>query len=429
MSSRKNSVIKYLDWWSVILYFLLVAVGWCAIFSSTYKEDMPLSINSFYFKQLVFIAISAVMILFLLALDIRFYERFAGVLYLISMLSLIGLFILGKKTNGALAWYSIGSITIQPSEFAKVATALLFAKQLSRVQLDIRKWKDLLEVLLWIAIPSFLILLQPDVGSVLVFFSFILVLYREGMRAYLLWIILSIALIFILTLKFGVALTSGIITIVVLLLMRKGRRRQGISKRTGVLILLLSVLFSLSTSYVFNNVFKQHHRDRIGIWLRLNTEDNKSQQFYKTKGYNSFQSESTIASGGFTGKGFLQGTRTKGDFVPEQRTDYIFTNIGEEWGFLGSIAVVFLFSGLLLRVWILSERQKLKFNRIYGYCVVSILFAHFAINIGMVIGLVPTVGIPLPFFSYGGSGLLAFTILLFIFLSMDAHRNSAHDRW
>lgn len=422
----KQSLIKNLDWLSVFCYILLVSIGWIAIFSTTYNEAEVTSIfdlDQFYGKQTLFIGLGLLLIVFILAIDSKFYENFSFVFYLISLALLAGLFVLGKKTNGALSWYAIGSITVQPSEFAKVATALFFSKFLSDIHTNIQNFKDLFKAILILALPAILILLQPDVGSLLVFFSLIFVLFREGMHVALLFYMVLVAIVFIITLKFGV-----LFAVIICLLMIGfygfwyKRRTNRIPFQNIFILLSVCLLTSFSTSIVFDSVLKQHHRNRLSLWLRMEQDPQKISEMRRDFGYNTYMSESAITSGGIFGKGFLEGTRTKGSFVPEQHTDYIFTTLGEEWGLVGTLTVIVIFTFLLLRLIFLAERQRSKFSRIYGYCVASILFMHYCINIGMVIGLIPTIGIPLPFFSYGGSGLWAFTILLFIFLRLDANR-------
>lgn len=422
----KRSLIKNLDWLSILCYLLLVCIGWVAIFSTTYNEINATSlfdINQFYGKQFLFIGLSFLLIIFILAIDPKFYENFSIVFYISSLVILAGLFVFGKETNGAKSWYAIGSVTIQPSEFAKVATALFFSKYLSDIHTDIKQIKDLFRALLILIVPAILILLQPDVGSLLVFFSLVFVLYREGMPSSLLFYLSITALIFVATLKFG---SIFVIIVSILLIWLYGfwhkKRTNRIPFQNIFILSLICLITSLSTKPIFDNVLKQHHRNRLSLWLRLEQDPHKISQMRRDFGYNTYMSESAITSGGIFGKGFLEGTRTKGSFVPEQHTDYIFTTLGEEWGLVGTLTVIALFTFLLLRLIFLAERQKSSFSRIYGYCVVSILFVHFCVNVGMVIGLIPTIGIPLPFFSYGGSGLWAFTILLFIFLRLDANR-------
>ena len=419
-----RSILKRIDWLSVFIYLALVLIGWSNIYSSTFTgtNGSIFDFSTLYGKQLFFIGVSLVSIIIILGLEVNFYERFASLLYLLTMVSLLGLFVFGKTIAGATSWYDLGFFNLQPSELAKVATALALAKYLSDIQTDIRRSKDQLYALLIIVIPAILIVPQPDPGSALVFFALIFVIFREGLPLFYLGIGLSLILIFIVTLMFGtVWLVIGLVFMIILLFTFK-RKTLKVPVIPLSLISLVIILFSLSVNFVFNNVFEQRHRDRFSLWLRLEDDPNKLEQIRKTIGYNSYQSEKAIESGGFFGKGFLEGTRTKGDFVPEQHTDYIFTTVGEEWGFIGTATVIILFSILFLRLIFLAERQKNAFARMYGYGVISILVIHYFINIGMVIGVLPTIGIPLPFFSYGGSGLLFFTILLFIFLRLDTNR-------
>ncbi|WP_142190736.1 rod shape-determining protein RodA [Arenibacter algicola] len=419
-----KSVLKRLDWFSVLIYIALVFIGWINIYSSTFTDDNPSIFNfsSLHGKQLFFIGTSALSIIIILALEANFYERFSSLFYIISIVLLLGLFIFGKTIAGATSWYDLGFFNLQPSEFAKVATALALAKYLSDIQTDIKRQKDQMIAILIILIPAFLIIPQPDPGSALVFFALIFVIFREGLPLYYLGIGFMVILIFILTLMFGtiwVAIILGLLLALFLLLKKPSFKVPIIPV---ALIYVAIVLFSLSVNFVFNSVFEQRHRDRFSLWLRLEKDPKKLEEIRKDIGYNTYQSEKAIESGGLSGKGFLEGTRTKGDFVPEQHTDYIFSTVGEEWGFMGTATVVILFTTLLLRLVYLSERQKNDFSRMYGYGVISILFVHYFINIGMVTGVLPTIGIPLPFFSYGGSGLLFFTALLFIFLKLDANR-------
>lgn len=422
MSGR--SLARRLDWLSIFFYVLLVAIGWVNIYSSTFSEAHPniFDFSQLYGKQLFFILVSFSSVLLLLALEANFYERFAGLLYIISLVLLLGLFVFGKTIAGATSWYNLGFFNLQPSEIAKVSAALALAKYLSDIQTDIKRRKDQLYAFLIILLPAALIIPQPDPGSALVFFALVFVLFREGLPLFYLGIALLAVLVFITTLMYGtIWVAIGIAVLISLVfLLKKSRTRIPLLPLS--LLFVASIIFSLSVDLVFHNVFEQRHRDRFSLWLRLEKDPEKLDDIRKTIGYNTYQSEKAIESGGFFGKGFLEGTRTKGDFVPEQHTDYIFSTVGEEWGFLGTTTVVLLFTFLLLRLVYLAERQKHPFSRMYGYGVISILFIHYFINIGMVIGILPTIGIPLPFFSYGGSGLLGFTALLFIFLRLDANR-------
>jgi rod shape determining protein RodA len=418
-----------MDWITILIYLLLVGMGWMNIYSSTYDEGNAsiFDLGQEYGKQLVFIGISLAAIVLVLGLEASFYERFSSLVYLVTLLLLIGLFPFGKTIAGATSWYDLGFFNLQPSELAKTATALALAKYLSDIQTDIKRRKDQVYALLIIILPALLIIPQPDPGSALVFFALVFVLFREGLPLWYLGVALIAVLIFITTLMFGSAWVGiGLgLTLTMVFLLKKPSVKIPFLPVAGLYVLAMA--FSLSVNFVFENVFEQRHRDRFSLWLRLEKDPEKLEEIRKTIGYNTYQSEKAIESGGTLGKGFLEGTRTKGDFVPEQHTDYIFTTVGEEWGFVGTSTVVLLFTILLLRLVHLAERQKNPFSRMYGYGVVSILMVHYFINIGMVIGMLPTIGIPLPFFSYGGSGLIGFTLLLFIFLRLDANRLKEWD--
>tara|TARA_R100000306_G_scaffold5939_9_gene8387 strand:- start:10193 stop:11452 length:1260 start_codon:yes stop_codon:yes gene_type:complete len=402
-----------LDWLTIFLYFALVAIGWMNIYSASLDDSATTfwDFDQIYTKQLLWIFLSVVLIIFILAIEAKFYERFSSVIYLVSLLSLLGLFLFGKTISGATSWYSFGGISLQPSEFAKAATALALSKYLTDIQTDLNQFKDQLKAFLIIALPAIFIIPQPDPGSALIYAAFVFPLYREGLHFVYLLLGFFAAALFISTLAFG---TFWVILAVVLiagfLFFRKRKKRPNLFKY--LVIVVACIGFSFSVSYIFNNIFEQRHRDRFNIVLGKEIDS-------KGIGYNTNQSEIAIGSGRWLGKGWTEGTQTKGKFVPEQHTDYIFSTVGEEWGFLGSMLVVLLFVGLIVRVLFLAERQKNSFSRVYGYSVAAILFFHFFVNIGMVTGLFPTVGIPLPFFSYGGSGLWGFTILLFIFIRLD----------
>jgi len=410
-----NRSLKF-DWWTIILYTLLVGIGWINIYSASVGTDTSGSFNldQMYTKQLVWIGMSFFIIVFILAIDSKFYERFSSVIYLVSLLSLLGLFIFGKNINGATSWYGLGSFTLQPSEFAKAATALALGKYVSDIQTNMRSLSDQMKAFIIIFLPAVFIVPQPDPGSALVYASFIFPMYREGLNYVFVLLGFVMAGLFVGTLAIGV---TWMIAIVLLLaaahFLYKKRKKHRVSFSPYLIVLALSAVTIFSVDYVFNEVFEQRHRDRFNIVLGKEVDT-------QGIGYNTNQSQIAIGSGGLSGKGWLQGTQTKGNFVPEQHTDYIFTTVGEEWGFLGSMVVITLFILLIIRVLVLAERQKNTFGRVYGYSVASILFIHFFVNVGMVIGLLPTIGIPLPFFSYGGSSLWGFTILLFIFVRLDA---------
>lgn len=406
---KNQSIKKNLDWTCIIIYSALVIMGWLNIYSSSLS-----SIDDTYQKQFVFILLTIPLIFIILGIDGKFYEKYASIIFLVSLLSLAGLFLFGKTIAGQRCWYAIGSFTIQPSEFAKAATSLAIAKYLSDSQINLKEVNRQVQALAIVFLPVLLILPQPDPGSALIYSVFLIVLYREGLPAWYIWTGFITILLFMLTLLLEPQYVILLALLVVTIVHFKSRLSDRNIVLSGLLFALMSG-FVLSVNYVFQNVFKQHHRDRFNILLGKTVD-------LKGIGYNTNQSEIAIGSGGWLGKGFLEGTQTKGGFVPEQHTDYIFTTVGEEWGFLGSLAVIALFVGLFLRVIYLAERQKTKFSRVYGYCVAGILFIHFFVNIAMVIGIFPTIGVPLPFFSYGGSGLWGFTILLFIFLKMDANK-------
>lgn len=414
---KNQSVTNNLDWISVVIFITLVILGWLNIYSSSLssitEETSILDFTQVYGKQLMFIILTIPLIFVILSVDGKFYEKFSSIIYIIGLLSLAGLFVFGKTIKGQANWYSFGSFGIQPSEFVKAATALALAKYLSDVQVNLKDFHRQVQALGILFLPILLIV-PHDPGSALIFSIYILVLYREGLPSWYVWTGFIALVLFILALVIKPLVLSGIILAAILLIYYRSR----IINRNWMLsamVFIMSSSFVFSVDYVFENVFKQHHRDRFNILLGKEVD-------MKGIGYNTNQSEIAIGSGGWFGKGYLEGTQTKGGFVPEQHTDYIFTTVGEEWGFVGSLFVMALFVGLILRIIYLAERQKTKFSRVYGYCVASILFIHFFVNIAMVVGIFPTIGVPLPFFSYGGSGLWGFTILLFIFLKMDANK-------
>lgn len=406
---KNQSITNNLDWSCVLIYSILVILGWLNIYSSSLS-----SMEGTSEKQFIFIGLTIPIIFVVLFVEGKFYEKYASIIFIVSLLSLLGLFAFGKTIAGQRCWYGIGSFTLQPSEFAKAATALALAKFLSDSQINLKNTNRQIQALAILFLPIVLILPQPDPGSALIYSAFFLVLYREGLPSWYIWTGFAAILLFILTLLFQPLYIILFVLLVMVIVYFKSRIADRNIVLSGLLFTIISI-FILSVNYVFTNVFKQHHRDRFNILLGKTVD-------MKGIGYNTNQSEIAIGSGGWFGKGFLEGTQTKGGFVPEQHTDYIFTTVGEEWGFLGSLIVIGLFVALLLRIIFLAERQKTKFSRVYGYCVASILFIHFFVNIAMVAGIFPTIGVPLPFFSYGGSGLWGFTILLFIFLKMDANK-------
>tara|TARA_Y100000746_G_scaffold221619_1_gene221295 strand:- start:954 stop:2216 length:1263 start_codon:yes stop_codon:yes gene_type:complete len=413
---KAKKIFANIDTTTIVLYLILVFFGWINIYASQYNDDTLFTIDftSRYGKQFYFIAFSLITALIILIIDWKFYYSLSFLIYGVIIVSLISVLIIGGVTNGAMSWFQLGSIKIQPSELAKFATALALAKFFNMQHSKNQKISTKLYSYLIVLIPSILIILQNDLGTALIFSSFILVLYREGLSINILFLVLIFGVLSFLSLLINqmilIYIFSGI-SIISLLFFRFSKK----DIFTIIITWLLSVVFVLGTNYFVNEVLAPHHSKRINILLGKEFDPYGA-------GYNLIQSKIAIGSGGGLGKGFLSGTQTRFDFVPEQSTDFIFCTIGEEWGFLGSILFIILFIGLISRIIFLSERQRSSFSRIYGYSVACILFLHFTINIGMTIGLLPTVGIPLPFISYGGSSLLGFTVLLFIFLNLDSYR-------
>jgi len=421
---RSSDIYGKLDWPTILIYMALVILGWFNIYAAVYDETVSqpiwdLSLNSG--RQLIFIVASIVIIMGVIIIDMRFYEAFAYVAYGIILLLLILVPIIGKEVGGNKAWLGVGSFGVQPSEFAKFITALAVAKMIGSVGFKMDNLRNQLMLFGLVGLPMVLILLQKDTGTALVFTSFVFVFFREGMSPFLMIVGICAAFIFILTLLVPnqLYLHGGIIIGLILLILLGKKKLKRISILVVGAIIIMGVIESVD--YVITDVLKPHQQNRIKALINPDADP-------LGYGWNVTQSKIAIGSGGFFGKGFLKGTQTKFDFVPEQSTDFIFCTIGEEWGWMGSFVILGLFMALLLRVIFIAERQKSRFARAYGYGVVSIFFFHFAINIGMTIGLFPVIGIPLPFFSYGGSALWSFTILLFILLKLDAHRGQVLQR-
>lgn len=419
-NDNRNRIIGRLDWVTLLIYFTLVLVGWFSIFSAKYNELHP-SIFDFsmeYGKQLIWIGIALLAGFIILLIDAKFFNAFSLWIYFFFLASLVAVLVYGKATKGAMSWIEFGPIKFQPSEFAKMGTALALAGYLGRLDVNLRKRKEQIVSFALFLVPMALVLLQNDTGSAIVFVSFIFVLYREGMpgAGWLMIIGVVAALLFIFTLVWSqkvMYFILGSLLLLTLLYLFLNKKRDAIIP----IILAFAMSFGMvfSVDYAFNHVLQKHQQNRILVLLGQ-LDDTKD------VGYNVYQSKIAIGSGGFSGKGFLQGTQTKYDFVPEQHTDFIFCTIGEEGGFLGTAAVVILYVALLLRIIMLAERQRSTFSRVYGYGIAGIFFVHVAINIGMTIGLMPVIGIPLPFLSYGGSSMLAFTVMLAIFVKQDANR-------
>ncbi len=459
-----------IDWTTVILYLILVVFGWLNIFAVSYNEQFHsiFDLNRNYGDQLIWILASFVLIILLFAVDHRFFYYLAYPVYAVAIVMLLAVLLFGTEVNNARSWFRIFGINFQPSEFAKLATALALARFLSSYNIKIWYWKSMLTLCCMIGIPALLIFIQPDWGTALVFTGFVIMLYREGMPGWILAMIFFIAGLFLITLllvpaevivvlislafigfavfdrKVKHIVTGGIIFIGFYFL--TGLLADVLSIEAGLYQILLaslvisaivylilvylhklkhvllilallfgSIAFTYTVDYMFHSILKPHQQMRVNILLGKETD-------IQNVGYNLNQSKIAIGSGGFFGKGFLQGTQTKLDFVPEQATDFIFCTVGEEWGFAGATLVIIVFIALLLRIVFLAERQKSNFARIYGYGVLSVVFFHFGINIAMTIGLFPVIGIPLPFFSYGGSSFLVFTLMLFIFIRLDSVR-------
>lgn len=405
-----------IDWLVLTLYCVFVIAGLLCIYASVYSETNPdiYDMDKNYGKQLLWIVVSAFLGLLILLVDEKLFYAFAYGFYGITILMLLATFAIGAEIKGSSSWIRIGSFQIQPAEFAKFGTALALAKYLSGYNIDFKNWKVKAISMAIIALPMAIILLQNETGSALVFASFSLVLYREGLPGWLLVVGVLLAVLGVMALLIKplyIIIGLAVIAIAFLALVR---RTQLLVFLTVGIVIFASAYVS-SIDYVFENVMQAHQRTRINVLLGKEVD-------LKGAGYNVQQSLIAIGSGGPFGKGFLEGTQNKFRFVPEQSTDFIFCTIGEEFGFFGSLTFISLYMLFLWRLMVMAERQRNKFNRIYGYSLVSILFFHFLINIGMTLGLMPVIGIPLPFFSYGGSALLSFTILLFIFIRLDANR-------
>ena len=422
MRAERNNIFYGIDWLLVLLFILLVSFGWINIYAASITNENQdiFNFTAKYGKQMLWILLSIPLIIIVLFFNSKFYEQFASIFYIISLLFLILLFPLGKNINGATSWFNLGFMSVQPSEFAKVFTALAVAKLLSDRNYNLKLIKNQIKAFIIIFLPAIFIILQPDAGSSLIYFSFFFVLNREGLTLNYILLGSFAIVLFLVTLYFGAkpifTISFSIISLAVLYILYKKKIKLRFNWHKITVVYLVVGLFIVSSSFVYNTIFKQHHRDRFDVLLGKKKDTKKI-------GYNTHQSLLAISSGGFTGKGFLQGDRTRGRFVPEQHTDYIFSTVGEEWGFLGSSLVILLFMFLIYRIIYLADTHNNKFGRIYGYGVASIFFIHLIINTGMVLGLLPTVGIPLPFFSYGGSSLWGFTILLFIFIRLDAHKH------
>ena len=415
-----NSIsFKKFDFVSILIVSILIIVGLVNIYSSTYFDNMSFfSFKNPFGKQLIFTLISLIIFLFILVSDDRFFFRYSSIIYLLGIVLLIAVLIFGNEVKGAKSWFSLLGFSLQPSEFMKPITALALAKYLSNINSDLKRKSIQLYSFLIVLIPIFLVIIQPDPGTALIYFSFFFVLYVIGLPSIYMNIFIWLTILFITTIIFGkqnilFIMSTLIISILLIYIYRK------LSFRKFLLYGVLSLIFILCVDFIFNEVFEQRHRDRFDIVLGIK-EDNKG------IGYNTNQSQLAFKSGGFFGEGFLKGTQTKGDFVPEQHSDYIFATVGEEWGFFGSILTIILFTILILRMINRANTNRNMFNKIVIYSVASIFFFQFTINISMVIGIFPTVGIPLPFISYGGSSLLASIILFGGYIKLDSVKK---EKW
>ena len=411
----KSHIFDKVDWWTVLMYAALVIIGWLNVYAALFNENYELiDFSQKYGRQLIWISIGFLIAIFILFFNWKFFEGFAYLIYLLSLLSLIGVLLFGIEVNGAKSWFDFGLIRIQPSEFAKVACCLALAKFLSRLNMSLEKTKNKIIATALILLPVFFITLQNDTGSALVYSTFILVLYRFGLPATLLIIGIVTTILFVTSIIVSKIVLIMILSIIaIFFFIISSRKLRELIIISSLLVICIGFIFSVD--YAFERVLEPHHVTRIKVLLGQESDPHGS-------GYNVNQSMIAIGSGGFTGKGYLNGTQTKFNFVPEQSTDFIFCTIGEEWGFIGSTFLLLLFLAFLFRLLYLAERQRSVFSKVYGYGVVSIFFFHIAINVAMTIGLAPVIGIPLPFISYGGSSLWGFTILLFIFLNLDSYR-------
>lgn len=426
-SSRNPA--QNLDTLSIFIYLILVVIGIMSIYSASYNVDNPKPLydfNTFAGKQFVFACTAFVLILLIFLIDYRFFEASAYVFYISAVILLVAVILFGKEVKGQQNWIQVGPVSLQPTEFAKVGLSLALARFLGSPGSKLSDRKIWLVILGLFVVPALLILKQGDYGSLMVFVVLQLALYREGMPLWIILVQVVIAVFFILSLlikpvylSFGIFLLYSTFAGFLLLTGKK------VSRASWLVIIgsaVFLIVFVVSVPKIFTKL-KQYHQDRIMVLIDENAVDKKGGAYY-----NLTQSKIAIGSGGFSGKGYLEGTQTKYDFVPEQHSDFIFCTVGEEFGWLGSFVVILLYVTLLIRIVTIAERQKNRFARIYGYCVASILFAHFAFNLSMTIGLFPTIGVPLPYMSYGGSSLWAFTILLFVLLKLDSHRNQLFSR-
>ena len=411
-----NKLTRF-DWNSLTVYLLLCTIGLINIYSIGYDIDSNTMSYFNFNKQLFAFAIAILLITIIQFLDTKILERYASIFYLFGIFTLITVAVFGTEVSGSKSWFRLGSFNIQPSEFMKIFVTIAIAKILCDFNTKIRRFKDLFFCFIILLAPVILIMFQPDAGSAIIFLFLIIVFHSEGMPFFVLLSIVISILIFLLIIIFGEIITVATIIFISIISIIIQQKKEVKNILNSLFLAIVSILYSFSVNFIFNNVFEQRHRDRFNILLGKEIDS-------QGLGYNINQSQIAIGSGRFSGKGFMQGTQTKGGFVPEQQTDYIFTTIGEEWGFIGSSLVLILFIFLIQRIIKTAYKQKNSFNRVFCLGFACILFAHIFINLGMVVGLVPTIGIPLPFISYGGSSLIAFSIFLGIFLRMEFERTN-----
>jgi len=415
--NNQRSLFFNVDWFTVVLYLALCVIGWFNIHSAIFDEDHPsiVDLSTNYGKQFLYIVSAVVLATIILLMESRFFSALAPAVYVINMILLVLVLVIGRNVGGNQAWISLGGgFRLQPSEFAKFATCLMLARYLSGTNIKVTDTKSFLVAAAIIGFPMVLIILQPDAGSTLVFFSLIFVLYREGISPLFLIVTALVITLFILTLLLDQTyLLIGLVAMALFLIYLFRRNQALIITVVAGFVISVSMIFSVS--FLYQHVLKQHQTVRIDEWLGITTDP-------RGIGYNVNQSKIAIGSGKLWGKGYLKGTQTKFSFVPEQSTDFIFCTVGEEWGFAGTLTVILIYLVLLFRIVFIAERQRSNFSRIYGYGVASVIFFHVFINVGMTIGLVPVIGIPLPLISYGGSSLWSFTILIFILLKLDSNR-------
>jgi len=414
---NRLSILKY-DLVSIGLYIGLVSFGIINIYSSSFNgySTSLLDLSSIVGKQIIFFFLSLIAFIFILFTRNKFFDNSAYIVYFSSIILLLGLFFFGVERGGARSWYALGPISFQPSELAKFGTALFLSKFLSIIQTDLKRNRDILIALTIILAPLILTTIQPDPGSALIFLAFIFPVIREGLNLNYFYFGLYIISTLLLTLKFNFVVSLAILTIIFftyLIYLRNKKIKVSLLKYIFSFFILISISFS--TNYLFENVLEQRHRDRINLVLGKEIDTSGI-------GYNINQSKIALSNGGFFGTGFLEGTQTKGNFVPRQHTDFIFSTIGEEWGFIGTLTTIVIFSFLIIRIITRADKQPNHFRRIYSYCFASLLFFHFFLNVGMSIGLIPSIGIPLPFISYGGSSLLIFSLMFFVYLNFDSSR-------